>query len=67
MAKQNKEKMYVSTDSTYPVFILSKTKSDYENECEINIDTKTLAEWVRVRNEWLELQKHIGRLAGYYK
>lgn len=62
-----KEKMYVTADSTYPIFILSKTKSDFEDEMEIEIDTKTLAEWVEVRNRWLELQKHIGKLAGYYK
>ncbi len=62
-----KEKMYVSADSTYPVFILSKTKSDFEEEMEIEIDIDVLAEWVDVRNRWLELQKHIGKLAGYYK
>lgn len=62
-----KEKMYVTADSTYPIFILSKTKSDFEDEMEIEIDTKTLAEWVEVRNRWLELQKHIGKLAGFYK
>ncbi len=62
-----REKMYVSADSTYPVFILSKTKSDCKEEFEIEIDTEILAEWVNVRNRWLELQKHIGKLIGYYK
>lgn len=61
-----KEKLYVSSDSTYPVFIISKTKSECD-ESMIELDTEILAEWVRVRREWLELQQHIGRLAGYYR
>jgi hypothetical protein len=64
---KTKEKMYVTAHSTYPMFIISKHKSDFEDQMEIEIDLDILAEWVEVRNRWFELQKHIGKLAGYYK